>query len=238
MSVTIDIRVSPSLDPETVKAVEGYNDDTAPFVGDVVSAFNDIYVTLGKVHTARDLADSNPAWTPENRILMVGKEAAVQKERVSRRLDRAHDDLKARILHTETALSRPLTEQATLGNLNIEVRAHAKSLTRSDRTKLLNESLAADDEVTLSAILGAQHFLSGLSREDHAHYVRLYHSKKNPHLVARLGVMRSVLDLIHTNGIQLHRQFEKAIGARPIDVRAIENANSRALNALKIEPAA
>jgi hypothetical protein len=234
----IDIRVSPSIDPEVIKAVEGYNEETAPFVGDVINTFNDIYMTLGKVHDARELAARNPAFTPENRVLLVAKEADKHKERLFKRLDRAHDDLKARIVHTEAELSRPLTQQAALGSLNAEVRAYCKELSRADRSKLISEAMAADDDATLQSILGAQPFLSGLSRVDHDYYIHQYHSKKNPHLVARLTVMKGVLDKIHQSGPIIHRQFEKAIGGKPHDVNAIQTANERALAALRIEPTA
>lgn len=236
--MNIDIRVSPALDPENVKAIEGYNDNTAPFVGDVVSAFNDAYVTVGKIHDARELWERNPATTAEQRILIVSNEAAKHRERVSKRLDRAHDDLKARIAHTEGELSRPIQQAAAAGPLAAEVRAHAKGLTRTERSKLISEALDANDESTLQSLLGAQPFLSGLSRIDHEHYLHLYHSAKHPHLVARLAVMRNVLDLIYRNGPTLHRQFDKAIGAKPRDVNAISNANERALASLRIEPTA
>lgn len=238
MSAALDIRVSPSLDPETVKAVEGYNDETAPFVSDVVSAFNDTYITLGRVHDAAELWANNPAVTRENAILIVGREGARQKERVSRLLDRAHDDLKKRIAHVEGELSRPLVQQAALGSLNVEVRAHLKGLSRSERNKLLNEALATDDEATLTAALGGQAFLSGLSREDHDHYVHQYHVRKSPHLVARLALMRGVLDLIHRSGPILHRQFDKAVGGKPSEVAAIQKLDERAKAALDIQPSA
>lgn len=238
MADNIDTRVSPAMDPETYRAVEGYNDDTRPFVDDVVAAFNDIYMTLGKVHDARVSAEGNPAWTPENRILIVSKESAKQKERVLTRLARAERDLRARIEHTAKQLSEPLTEKAGLGSLNGEVRAHAAKLDRPKRSALITEALESNDDATLTAILGAQPFLSGLSKEDHDHYLHLYHAKRNPHLVARLSVMTRFLEMVERNGPIVHAQFDKAVGAKPKAVKAITAANERAMNALKIEPAA
>lgn len=237
MSVEIDTRITPALDPEIYRAVPGYNDDTRGYVDDVVGAFNDIYVTLGRVHDARVHAERNPAWTPENRILIVGREAQKQKERVSRRLDRACEDLKKRIDHVEGELSRPLTERAALGTINAEVREYARGLDREGRAKLLSDAMAADDEPTLTAILGAQPFLSGLSHVDRDHYVRIYHEKKNPQLVARLDVMKAMAELAGRNSGLIHAQFEKAIGAKPHVVSNLAAADERARAALKIEPA-
>ena len=235
---SVDHRVSPAVDPETFRAVEGYDDETRGFVDDVVSAFNDAYVTLGKIHDARELWERNPTTTDAQRILIVSKEAAKHKDRITRRLDRAHDSLKARIEFVENELSRPLTEMAGRGSLNAEVRTYAKGLSRSEREKLLQSSLIAGDDPTLAAILGAQPFLSGLTDVDHAHFLNKYHTQKNPHLVRRRSVMVRVLALIYRSGPVLHKEFVRAVGAKPQDVNAIDLANERALAALRIEPTA
>ena len=236
MPDNIDTRVSPALDPERFRLMQGYSDDTRMFVDDVINAFNDIYQTLGKVHDARALADSNPAWTPENRVLIVGKESGKQRDRVLTRLSRAERDLNARIAHTEGELSHPLAERAGLGTVNAEVRAYAKSLKRGEREAFMNEALESGDEATLTAVLGAQPFLSGFTQVDHDHYLRTYHTRKNPQLVRRLDLMKRFLDEIERNGDIVHAQFDKAVGAKPDLVKAIHNANERAMAALKIEP--
>lgn len=237
MPTDLDVRVTPALDPETYRAVEGYNDDTRGYVDDVVNAFNDAYVTLGSVHTARERADENPGWTEEQRILNVGRVAAQQKERVSRRLDKAIADLKSRIAFTEGELSKPLKENAGLGTLNAEVRAYARTLNDKGRGELLTKALASDDTATLTALLGAQPFLSGLPQHEYDHFTHLYHAKQNPGLVARLAVMRNVQEVALKNSYLLHAQFERAIGAKPHRVSELEFANDRAIAALKIEPA-
>lgn len=236
MADNIDIRISPALDPETYRAMEGYNESNRGFVDGVVNVFSDIYQTLGKVHDARDLWERNPAVTPENRILIVGKEGEKQKERVLKRLALAERDLRSNIKHTEGELSRPLTERAGLGSLNSEVRAHVKSLKRPEREAFMNEALERDDEATLTAVLGGQPFLSGLTQIDHEHYVRTYHVKKDPHLMARLDLMQRMLAMLERNSPVVHAQFERAIGAKPGVVAHLDRANEQALAALKIEP--
>jgi len=228
----VDTRVSPALDPATYRAVEGYNDDTRPFVDCVVNAFSDIYQTMGNAHDARALAESNPAWTPENRILIVARDVEKARQRAVSRLANAERDLRANIAHTEKLLSEPLTERAGRGSLNAEVRAHAKALNRSEREKFMREALERNDEATLTAILGGQPFLSGLTSVDHEHYTRLYHVKKNPHLVARLDVMNRFLEMVERNGPVVHLQFEKAIGAKPSVVANLNKLNDQAQSAL------
>lgn len=238
MSDEVDTRVSPALDPDRFRLMEGYNDDTRQFVDSVVNAYHDIYVTLGKVHDARRLAEGNLAWTPENRVLIVGKEADKQKGRILTRLAHAERDLRANIVHTEAQLSQPLTERAGMGTLNGEVRAHVKSLKRTEREAFMREALEQDDVPTLEAVLGGQPFLSGFTQIDHDHYVRTYHTRKNPQLVRRLDLMKRFLDEIERNTPIVHAQFDKAVGAKASVVTAIKNASDRAMAALKIEPTA
>ncbi len=239
MNTPINTKISPALDPATYSSVEGYNEETKGYVDDVVSVMQDVYVTLGKICDAKALADSNPVFTEDQRLLVVGKEAAKQKDRLAQRLDRASTALDDRIAFTEAALRQPVEQAAVSGPLAAEVRAHCKGLDRTQRSKLLNEALAAGDEATLHAILGGQPFLSGLTAEDRTYFLEAYHAKKTPALVARLEVMRrvrSTLDRSGANGPAFHRSFDKAVGAPAARVRAIDTANEAALAALRIEP--
>lgn len=238
MPEEIKTRVSLSLDPEVYREIEGYNDETRPFVDMVISAFNDAHQTVAKLWDARDAANGNPGWTEEQRILNVQRVAEKHRERVLKRFDLAHRDLVANITHTETELSRPLTERAGLGTLNGEVRAFARGLKRPERHALITEALEKDDGPTLEALLGAQPFLSGLSQADHEHYTRLYHEKKNPHLVRRLDVMNRFRERLDRIGPILREQFDKPVGAKPNIAGAIRAANDRAEAALNIQPVA
>lgn len=229
---SVDTRVSPALDPETYRSVEGYNDDTRQFVDVVVNAFSDIYQTVGAAHDARVLAEFNPAWTPENRILIVARDVEKARQRAVGRLANAERDLRANIAHTEKLLSEPLTERAGRGTLNGEVRVHVAKLDRKQRSTFMAEALERDDGPTLEAVLGAQPFLSGLTPVDHDHYTRMYHEKKNPHLVRRLDVMNRFLEMVERNGPVVHLQFEKAIGAKPRTVENLKSLDDQAKAAL------
>jgi hypothetical protein len=235
----IDTRVSPALDPERFRLMEGYNDDTRPFVDVVINAFSAIHTTLGRAHDARRLAESNPALTPENRILVVSREIAGAKERELKRLASAERVLRANILHTEKALSEPLTERAGMGALNGEVRGHVKSLKPGEREAFMNAAFERGDEATLTAVLGGMPYLSGLTPLDHEHYTRLYHVKRNPQLVARLDLMQRFIDEIERSNPIVHAQFERAVGAKPgvvAGLKKLEDQSNEALAALRAEP--
>lgn len=232
----INTRVSLSLDPEMYREVEGYNDETRGFVDHVINAFNDAYITVGKLWEARDAANATPGWTEELRILNVQRVAEKHRARVAKRFDLAHRDLLATISHTEGELSRPLTERAGMGTLNGEVRAYVAKLDRPKRSAFMAEALERDDGPTLEAVLGAQPFLSGLTAIDHAHFTRMYHERKNPHLVRRLDVMNRFREKLDRIGPILREQFDKPVGAKPNVASAISAAHDRVEAALKIEP--
>lgn len=238
MTVPVNSKISPALDPETYRNIEGYSDETAQFVSSAMSAFTDVYDVLGRLHQAKALADSNPAWTPENRILIVAKEGDRHKDRVLRRFDLASRDLTSGIAHVEVQLKEPLIEKAGLGVVNSEVRAYARGLERGEREAFLSEALKRDDTTTLHAVLGGPSYLSGLSLLDAEHYTRTFHQKKRPDLVRRLDVMRRFQERLDNIGPILHAQFSRAIGAAPGAAANLQRANEQALAALKIEPTA
>lgn len=235
MADNIDTRVSPALDPETYANIEGYHEQ-AQFVGCVVNAMVDAYDVLGRLHDAKALADSNPAFTPENRVILVGRKAEADKARVLKRLDLAARDLSANIAHAEAQLMEPLKERAGLGSVNREVRAHVKALDRSEREAFMREALDRDDDATLTAVLGAQPFLSGLTQLDRDHYLREFHQKKRPDLVRRLDVMRRFQERLDSIGPIVHAQFAKAIGAEPGVVAAWSRVDAEARAALGMSP--
>lgn len=236
MPAPVDTRVSPAIDPEVFRSVEGYNEDTRGFVDAVVNAFNDVYITVGKICDARELWERNPAVTKENAVIIVGQEADKQKQRVLNRLSLAERDLRANIQHTQSQLTEPLIELAGRGTLNAEVRAHVKALDRSEREKFMRDALDRNDEPTLTAILGAQDFLSGLTPHDHGHYLRLYHQRKQPHLMQRLDLMNRILDKFERALPIVDSAFAKAVGAKPSIVAQLERMNEQAKAALNIQP--
>jgi hypothetical protein len=240
MTVPVNSRITPALDPGTYLAVEGINDSTRGYIDDVVSFCNDAYETLGKLHTAKDLVDSNPSWTAEQKVLMMNAETTKQKDRLARRLDRTVRDLDSRIALTEQELLKPI-QVAAANPLAQEVRSHFKGLKEGERSKLIREAMAADDTATLDAVLGAQPFLSGMSAIDRDHYLRMYHTAKQPHLVERLDVMKRVKDVMNNsgaNGPAFHRAFDLVRGAPAGEALAIEKADAAARNALNIQPTA
>ena len=92
MPTEIDARITPSLHSENVKQLDGYSDDSAPYLGPVMEALDDAYLTLGKLHDARHLASKNQAWTPEQAVLAVSDPAGRQQQRRRKAAEVYHGD--------------------------------------------------------------------------------------------------------------------------------------------------
>lgn len=236
MSDKIDTRISPQLDPQLYVEMDGYHEH-ANFVGMVVNAVSFAHQTLQQVHTARGLVAGNGAWNEDQKSLEVGKMATARNASVRKKLELARRDLEANITHAEKQLLEPLVERANLGNLNAEVRAHVKALkTSGEREKFMREALQNDDDATLEAILGAQHFLSGMTALDRDHYLREYHTRKRPDLVRRLDVMHRFREQLDRIERVIPKEFEKAVGATFAKVAMLDRADELARAALAAEP--
>lgn len=230
----VDERVTLSFHPGSFIALDGYNEDSAKFIGDAVSTFNDAYRTIAKVHDATEHGAKNPAWTTEQRVLAVSKVAEKEQDRLLRKMDAALVNTTKAADHIERELSVPVTSKATL-NVAQEIRAHAKSLD-GKQMDFLRERIMAGDELTVSALLGAPSYLSGLTEDGQAVFTRMWHERQNPTLVARLTLLRATADKIERDGPLVMIEMQKAVGAKAATVRSIDAANERAIAALKIEP--
>ncbi|PJK02356.1 hypothetical protein CO609_10365 [Lysobacteraceae bacterium NML91-0268] len=76
MPTPIDARVTPTLHAETLKALDGFDDSTMPYIAPAIEALDDAYITLGKLHDGRDAAKKNQAWTEGQQVLAVSETAS------------------------------------------------------------------------------------------------------------------------------------------------------------------
>lgn len=230
----VDTRVSPALHPDTLTVLDGYDDDSAKFIGDAKSALTDAYVTIGKVHNATEMGRKDPTQTEEHRILIVGREAAKQQERLLRRFDVATTNIKKEAERIERELSVPVESKASLG-ISAEIRQHVKTL-KSGQMDFVRGLIEAGDDLSVSAVLGGPSYLSGLTDDMRTVLTRMWHERQNPALVQRLTLMRSVLDKLDRDAGKVFTEMEKAVGANPSKLRTIGAAQEAAQAALKIEP--
>lgn len=234
MPEQVDTRVSPALHPDTLTALDGYDEDSAKFIGDAESAFRLAYHVIGKIHDATEIGRRNGAWTEEQRILAVGKMATVERDKLCRKFDAAHANIKKGAEHIERELSVPVESKASLGVAE-EIRRHSKSL-GSGAVDFVRERINSGDDLSVSAVLGAPSYLSGLSDEMRTVLTRQWHERQQPVLVQRLTLMRATIEKIQRDAPLLFSQVDKAVGADPASVQNIDAANEAAQAALRIEP--
>jgi hypothetical protein len=77
-------------------------------------------------------------------------------------------------------------------------------------------------------VLGAPAYLSGLTPEFKATYLRHYHTQNSPQMAKRLKVFQGAKALIEERAGLVHSQLEKAVGAPPHKARALREAKSAA----------
>ena len=219
----VNASVSPSLHPDNVTSIAGYDESTADSVADAVAAFATAYEGLSNVHAARKAAQQNPALTEPAQVLVVADFAEKHFKRIAAKFDAALARLNGSITDAQRQLSQPL-EGAASGGYTAEIRAYVKGLNRGDRSAFMNDAVRAGDAKTLSAVLGAPPYLSGLSPEERDLYTRNHHERTNPLLAKRLVVMKAAQRLIEERGGLVFDEIEKAIGAsgkRVSNLRAV-----------------
>lgn len=227
MSEGIDTRVTPALHPDNVKQVEGYDDQTAPYVSLVETAFSDAYIGIGQVHSAREKARTNPTWNEAQQTIHTQEFADKVFSGIARRMDGAIASLDKGITALEAQLSAPVTSVAAQG-VAVEIRAHVKALPTSKRLGFIQDALAAGDAVTVSSVLGAPSYLSGIDAGMQAALLRQWHERNSPEIAQRLKAMKGARDLITNRGGLVFRELEKAVGAPPDKVKALREAKTAA----------
>ncbi len=233
MPTPVDSRITPSLHAETLKAIDGYDEElTAPILAPALEALDDAYLTLGKLHDARDHASRNKAWTEGQQILNVSDAAAKQQQRISKKFDNVRITLEKQIAHFEEQLSQPLESRAAV-TIAGEVRKYVKDMSVEDRHKFLQQAIDEGDHITASAVLGAPPYLSGLDANFQKTYTRMWHERTSPDTAQKLKAVRGAKAVIEQRGGLVFNEIEKAMGAKWATVNELRNGNDKALAALK-----
>ncbi len=227
MSEDVDVRITPSLHPNNVKQVDGYDDDTAPYLAPVETAFSEAYLGIAQVIDARAAAAKNPVLNEAGQLIMTQDFADKIFSRIAKHMDGAKANLDKGIAHIEGELSAPVKSKA--GSVEgSEIRAHVAKLPTGERLGFLQRALDELDHDTLTAVLGARPYLSGLTGEMQKQFLRLYHERNSPNLAKRLKAMASARDLILQRSGLVHKALEKAVGCPPHKAAALRAAQTAA----------
>lgn len=227
MSDNISIHVTPALHPDNVKSIDGYDADTEAVLAPTMTAFSEAYQAVISVVAAREAAKTNPTWNEAQVVIETDNLARRKTEQVTRTFDAVRGNLVKGIAHIEAELTAPVTAKAADG-IARDIRAHAKAMNTEERHKFVQEALDSGDEVTMSSLLGAPSYLSGLTADFQHTYTRLWRERSSPDMAKRLRAMVGAKEMIERNAPLLFSAMEKAVGAPPHKARALRNAKSAA----------
>ena len=236
MSDTIDTRVSVSLHPDNISKIDGYGEETRPYLAPTETAFSEAYLGIARVHDARAAAARNPTWNDEQRLVQVQDFADKMFVGIARRFDSTSAALTRSVASLEQELSAPITAKAAV-TVATEIRAFAKGLATSERLTFLQKAITDGDEQTISSILGAPPYLSGMEKDTQATFTRLWHERSNPAAAKRLRAMKGALDLIGERSGLVFKEMERAVGAPLAKVQAIKKAKADAERAFVLPTA-
>lgn len=231
MPSNIDSRVSPSLHPENVNQIDGYDEVTAPYLAPTATAFSTAYIGVSAVWDAREAADKNPGWNESQRIVQVSKCAEKKFAQIAKSFDSTREILTKQIAYIEAELTAPVESKASTF-IAAEIRAHAKSLPTDKLNGFIRQAMLDNDVVTMSALLGAPAFLSGMNGQVQKVYLRNYREHSSPELAQRLKAMQGAKTLLEERGALIFKELEKAVGAPPHKAAALHKAQEAATRAL------
>jgi len=227
MSDKVSIVVTPSLHPDNVKSIDGYDADTEAVLAPTMTAFDEAYQAVIAVHTAREAAKTNPAWNEAQVIIETDNLARRKTEHVTRTFDAVRGNLVKGIEHIEAELSAPISTKAA-ATVATDIRNHAKAMSTEERHNFIKDALDSGDAETMSSLLGAPPYLSGLTKELQATYTRMWHERTSPDMAKRLKAMVGAREMIERNAPLVFSAMEKAVGAPPHKARALREAKSAA----------
>lgn len=216
MADNIDTRVSAGLHPDNVKAIDGYDEETALVLEPTKCAFDAAYKGISSVFAAREAAATDPTLNDAARVLKTDDLAGTVLTKLTREFDSVRVNLEKGIAHIEKELSAPVTAKAA-HSVSSEIRAHVKSLPASERMGFVRAAVESGDEVTASSVLGAPPYLSGIDADMQRTFTRMYHERTSPALAKRLRAMVGAKELVEQRGGLLFTQLEKAVGC--VEVR-------------------
>lgn len=234
--IKIDTSVTPSLHPQNVQALADYDSDTRGELGQVETAFSEAYEGIAKVHVARDLARNNPSWTEAAQIVATQDLADKVYERAAARFDKASASMKAGIALLEKDLTGPVAARAA-HTISVEIRNYVRGLKAEGGSAMdfVRKAIESGDHDSVSAVLGAPAYLSGLAPEAHAVLLRMYHAKARPVVEKRQRAMKAALALMDERSGLLHKELEKAVGVKPHIAHGLRKAKTAAEQAVVLK---
>jgi hypothetical protein len=146
MTTTIQTQVTPALLPENLKQIEGYDDKIAPILTPTLTAFDEAYQGIAKVHEARERAKTNPTWNKSMQVIHTQDLADKVFARIAKGVDSTRANLEKGIAHVEQELSQPVGS---------EIRTYVRGLDTAKLHDFIQKAIDNGDHNMVTAVLGA-----------------------------------------------------------------------------------
>ena len=195
-------------------------------VAPAVTALDAMHAALTSIIDARLKSAQDPTLmhSETSQVLAVAQYADKVMDSAARKVDAAHQHIQAQIKATEAELSKSIPASAT--PLSAEVRAHAKA--QKNPVTFVTALIADGDEQSISAILGAPAYLSGLTNDMKAALTRAWHSKRNPALTDKLALLQATDERLGRASGSFITNVEKAQGVNYKLIKQLRDAKAAA----------
>ena len=134
-------------------------------------------------------------------------------ERATKAFDYADTTVRNNIAALEKALSEPVQSRAA-SSIAVEIRNFVRELKSQGKSAMgfVTDAIERGDHDSVSAILGAPPFLSGIDEATQSVLLRIYHTKSNSQTAKRLAALQAAQNYMGRNSGLLFREIEKAVG--------------------------
>lgn len=219
--------VTPALHPDNLRQIDGYDEQTAPYIAHVATAFSEAYEGIKAVWSAKEASAKNPTWNEALAMIHTDDFAQKKLKNITKHFDASLSNLTKGIDAMAQQLATPLQHRGS-SSISQEIRTHVKGLTTEQRHKFLDDAQQAHDHTTLSAVLAAPGYLSGVSETERQIRTRQYHEAESPDVAKKLKVMKGARTIIEERAGLVFTEIEKAVGAPAHKVKALREAKTAA----------
>jgi hypothetical protein len=223
---------SPTLDPRVITGLPGYDDGTKNYVATSVAALEGLQKAMAMVIEARQAAGTDPELNDGGQALKVAEFAYPTFEAATRKVDAAYTTMQQQIELLRAHLRQPVTTGAT-SPFAAETRRLLQSMSDEGRIKFLNEAIARQDKVGLSAVLGAPYYLSGITAGVQESFTQRFNEMSDPTASKRLAFFEQVVEHVGRAGQVFNAARENAIGTRFATIQMLREQRERARRPFK-----
>ncbi|MCK7543054.1 hypothetical protein MLC59_02580 [Marinobacter bryozoorum] len=213
----------------TQETVEQHQHDTV-FLS-LVNAHDTARNAAERILAARKVALANTLQTESKNIEEFSKAHEKAFNAASGKLDNAIQYARQAITDIEQQLNAPVDAPKNAGTAS-DIRNHVKHLDREQRSAFVADAMANNDHETLTAILSAPAYLSGLTPAQHQHHKTEFKKRQNPELFSRLDLLKKTEARVTSAGSKLVELSGQIHNHDASKLKAAKEADERARKAL------